>query len=125
MACGGLSPCPRRGVDYAQQQWGTVMPDGVQVDSFRVRTSGNLHDDESLQQGLPAREIELGVRVRRVASMAYTRRYGTLADAMKHDEFRVKDIAGNDGVIVYELEHEVRTLRHPGFVAKRWTRNEL
>ena len=51
--------------------------------------------------------------------------YGTLADALKHDEFRVKDIAGNDGVIVYELEHEVRTLRHPGFVAKRWTRNEL
>ena len=44
---------------------------------------------------------------------------------MKHDEFRVKDIAGNDGAIVYELEHEVRTLRHPGFVAKRWTRNEL
>ena len=57
--------------------------------------------------------------------MAYTRRYGTLADAMKHDEFRVKDIAGNDGVIVYELEHEVRTLNHPGFVAKRWTRQEL
>ena len=38
---------------------------------------------------------------------------------MKHDEFRVKDLAGNDGAIVYELEHEVRTLRHPGFVAKR------
>ena len=58
-------------------------------------------------------------------SHGFARRYGTLADAMKHDEFRVKDIAGNDGVIVYELEHEVRTLRHPGFVAKRWTRNEL
>ena len=39
----------------------------------------------------------------RVASMAHTRRYGTLADAMKHDEFRVKDIAGNDNQIVYEL----------------------
>ena len=38
---------------------------------------------------------------------------------MKHDEFRVKDIAGNDDVIVYELEHEIRTLNHPGFVAKR------
>ena len=38
---------------------------------------------------------------------------------MKHDEFRVKDIAGSDGAIVYELEHEVRTLRHPGFVAKQ------
>ena len=44
---------------------------------------------------------------------------------MKHDEFRVKDIAGNDGVIVYELEHEVRTLRHQGFVAKRHVRQEL
>ena len=64
----GTQSVARRGdgVDYAQQQWGTVMPDGVQVDSVRVRTSGNLHDDESLQQGLPAREIELGVRVRRV-----------------------------------------------------------
>ena len=51
--------------------------------------------------------------------MAYTRRYGTLADAMKHDEFRVKDIARANGEVVYELEHEVRTLRHPGFVAKR------
>ena len=57
--------------------------------------------------------------------MAYTRRYGTLADALKHDEFRVKDIAGNDNQIVYELEHEVRTLRHPGFVAKRHVRQEL
>ena len=37
---------------------------------------------------------------------------------MKHDEFRVKDIAGNDNQIVYELEHEVRTLRHPGFVGQ-------
>ena len=68
---------------------------------------------------------------RGVASMASTqshgfaRRYGTLADAMKHDEFRVKDIAGNDNQIVYELEHEVRTLRHPGFVAKRHVRQEL
>ena len=53
------------------------------------------------------------------------RRYGTLADAMKHDEFRVKDIAGNDNQVVYELEHEVRTLRHPGFVAKRHVRQEL
>ena len=59
------------------------------------------------------------------SSHGFARRYGTLADAMKHDEFRVKDIAGNDNQIVYELEHEVRTLRHPGFVAKRWTRQEL
>ena len=57
--------------------------------------------------------------------MAGTRRYGTLADALKHDEFRVKDIAGNDNQIVYELEHEIRTLNHPGFVAKRRTRKEL
>ena len=53
------------------------------------------------------------------------RRYGPLADAMKHDEFRVKDIAGNDNQIVYELEHEIRTLNHPGFVAKRHVRQEL
>ena len=66
-----------------------------------------------------------GVRGRRVASIAYTRRYGTLADAMKHDEFRVKDIAGNDNRIVYELEHEIRTLNHPGFVATRHVRQEL
>ena len=51
--------------------------------------------------------------------------YGTLADALKHDEFRVKDIAGNDNQIVYELEHEIRTLNHPGFVAKRHVRQEL
>ena len=57
--------------------------------------------------------------------MAYTRRYGTLADAMKHDEFRVKDIARANGEVVYELEHEVRTLNHPGFVAKRHVRQEL
>ena len=57
--------------------------------------------------------------------MAYTRRYGTLADALKHDEFRVKDIAGNDNQIVYELEHEIRTLNHPGFVAKRRIHQEL
>ena len=44
---------------------------------------------------------------------------------MKHDEFRVKDIAGNDNQVVYELEHEVRTLNHPGFVAKRHVRQEL
>ena len=44
---------------------------------------------------------------------------------MKHDEFRVKDIAGNDNRIVYELEHEIRTLRHPGFVAKRRIHQEL
>ena len=56
--------------------------------------------------------------------MAYTRRYGTLADALKHDEFRVKDIAGNDNQIVYELEHEIRTLNHPGFVAKKRLRHE-
>ena len=56
---------------------------------------------------------------------ARRRRYGTLADALKHDEFRVKDIAGNDGAIVYELEHEVRTLNHPGFVAKRRIHQEL
>ena len=54
-----------------------------------------------------------------------TRRYGTLADAMKHDEFRVKDIAGNENQIVYELEHEIRTLNHPGFVARRHVRREL
>ena len=52
------------------------------------------------------------------------RRYGTLADALKHDEFRVKDIAGNDDVIVYELEHEIRTLNHPGFVAKKRLKHE-
>jgi len=52
------------------------------------------------------------------------RRYGTLADAMKHDEFRVKDIAGNDNQIVYELEHEIRTLNHPGFVAKKRLKHE-
>ena len=50
--------------------------------------------------------------------------YGTLADALKHDEFRVKDIAGNDDVIVYELEHEIRTLNHPGFVAKKRLKHE-
>ena len=55
----------------------------------------------------------------------FARRYGTLADAMKHDEFRVKDIAGNDNRIVYELEHEIRTLNHPGFVARRHVRREL
>ena len=44
---------------------------------------------------------------------------------MKHDEFRVKDIAGSDDVIVYELEHEIRTLNHPGFVARRHVRPEL
>ena len=58
-------------------------------------------------------------------SHGLARRYGTLADALKHDEFRVKDIAGNDNQIVYELEHEVRTLRHPGFVAKRRIHQEL
>ena len=55
----------------------------------------------------------------------FARRYGTLADALKHDEFRVKDIAGNDNQIVYELEHEIRTLNHPGFVARRHVRQEL
>ena len=44
---------------------------------------------------------------------------------MKYDEFRVKDIARANGEVVYELEHEVRTLRHPGFVAKRHVRQEL
>ena len=58
-------------------------------------------------------------------SHGLARRYGTLAEAMKHDEFRVKDIAGNDDVIVYELEHEIRTLNHPGFVARRHVRQEL
>ena len=61
----------------------------------------------------------------RVASDGSARRYGTLAGALKHDEFRVKDIAGNDNRIVYELEHEVRTLNHPGFVARRHVRQEL
>ena len=44
---------------------------------------------------------------------------------MKHDEFRVKDIAEDDNQIVYELEHEIRMLNHPGFVARRHVRQEL
>lgn len=52
--------------------------------------------------------------------------YGSFAEALRHDEFRVKDIADSNGGIVYELEHEIRTLRHPGFVARaRLARQEL
>jgi len=52
--------------------------------------------------------------------------YGSLQDALRHDEFRVKDIADSNGEVVYELEHEIRTLRHPGFVARaRLARQEL
>jgi hypothetical protein len=45
--------------------------------------------------------------------------YDTLDDALQHNEFRVKrltvDPDTESAAEVYELEHELRTLKHPGF----------
>lgn len=42
--------------------------------------------------------------------------YNTLADAIKHGEFRILDIVDpQTGTVVYQLEHEIRSLEHPTF----------
>ena len=45
--------------------------------------------------------------------------YATLALALHHNEFRVRDLVDDAGAVVYELEHEIRSLLHPGFAATR------
>jgi len=45
--------------------------------------------------------------------------YDTLEDAVRFNEFRVKDLVDPlTGKVVYELEHEIRSLAHPGFSCK-------
>ena len=90
---------------------------GVQVDSVRVRTSGNLHDDESLQQGLPAREIELGVRVRRVRVFVHAapERDGPVDTTGREAAARLgrrEGEAGHGALVALELAR-----------ARRWTGN--
>lgn len=47
--------------------------------------------------------------------------YDTLSDALRHNEFRIKDILDPDtGAQLYTLEHEVRSLLHPGFSCRHW-----
>merc|ERR1712039_502318 len=42
--------------------------------------------------------------------------YDTLDDALRHGEFRVLDIVDpQSGKVVYQLEHEIRSLEHPTF----------
>lgn len=41
--------------------------------------------------------------------------YDTYQDALFFNEYRFKDIVGEEGRMLYELEHEIRTLDHQGF----------
>ena len=50
--------------------------------------------------------------------------YDSLKDALEHNEFRIRGFPDLDAVeghghpIIFELEHEIRNLRHPGFALK-------
>ena len=45
--------------------------------------------------------------------------YNRLDDALRHNEFRFIEIIDDDGLTIYKLEHEIRTLNHPGFASTR------
>jgi len=48
-------------------------------------------------------------------------RYDSLAHALRHSEFRLKDLTDPDtGELLYTLEHEVRSVMHPGFSCRHW-----
>ena len=62
-------------------------------------------------------------------------RYDTLAEALGHNEFRFKDIVdptvtpgatynsggrSNSSGVVYTIEHEIRSVLHPGFSCRSW-----
>ena len=47
--------------------------------------------------------------------------YDRLEDALRHNEFRILDIVDPEsGERLYTLEHEVRSLLHPGFSCRHW-----
>jgi len=46
--------------------------------------------------------------------------YDSLEDAQRQGEFRILDMVDpQDGRVVFRLEHEIRSLRHPGFPCKQ------
>lgn len=47
--------------------------------------------------------------------------YDTLMQALQHNEFRVLDMRDPEsGFVVHTLEHEIRSLSHPGFSCRSW-----
>ena len=51
--------------------------------------------------------------------------YSTEEQAVHHNEFRFLDIIDVDtGEVVYQLEHEIRSLAHPGFSCRAWVEEE-
>ena len=55
-------------------------------------------------------------------NLRFRQRYDTEADALRHNEFRILYVGGGApvdsegaGIPAYALEHEVRSLAHPGF----------
>lgn len=47
--------------------------------------------------------------------------YETLGDALRHNEFRLRELVDpQTGEVLYTLEHEVRSVLHPGFSCRHW-----